>query len=105
MKVDIFDKFMLWFVLVFDLVCCEMYSHLDWCEAGYQLGRLRENWTLTPFRLFVSRSEKIIIDNLFSFLHLKLKNKLFEVHELEEFYRQLALLSSEIEKVLKNLQC
>jgi hypothetical protein len=36
---------------------------------------------------------------------LKLKNKLFEVHELEEFYRQLANLSSQVEEVIKNLQC
>ncbi len=83
----------------------EMYSHLDWCQAGYQLGRLRENWMSTPFRLFISRDKKVFIDNLFTFLHLKLKNKLFEVHELEEFYRQVAILSSEIEEVLKNLRC
>ncbi len=88
-----------------NLVCCEMYSHLDWCQAGYQLGRLRENWTSTPFRLFISPHKKVSIDNLFTLLHLKLKNKLFDVHELEEFYRQLANLSSEVEEVIKNLQC
>jgi len=105
-KLDVYDKINKNKVCV---VCAafnlKMYSHLDWCQAGYQLGRLRENWMSTPFRLFISRDKKVFIDNLFTFLHLKLKNKLFEVHELEEFYRQVAILSSEIEEVLKNLRC
>ena len=82
-----------------------MYTHLDWCEAGFRFGRLRENWSSTPFRLFLSQSEKITIDNLFKLLQLKLKNKLFDVEELEDFYCQLANLSSEIDKVVKNIQC
>ncbi len=34
-------------------------------------------------------------------MHLKIKNKIFGIDELEEFYRQLANLSHEIEKVIK----
>ena len=82
-----------------------MYTHLDWCEAGYHFGRLRENWISTPFRLFLSQSDKITIDNLFKLLQLKLKNKLFDVEELQDFYCQLANLSAEIDKVVKNIQC
>ena len=82
-----------------------MYTHLDWCEAGYHFGRLRENWTSTPFRLFLSQADKITIDNSFKLLQLKLKNKLFDVEELQDFYCQLANLSSEIDKVVKNIQC
>jgi hypothetical protein len=87
------------------LVCFEMYSHLDWCQAGYQFGRLREQWNSTPFRLFISQNEKINIDNVFRLLHLKLKNKLFDASELEEFYRQMANLSSEVDKAIKNIRC
>jgi hypothetical protein len=80
-----------------------MYSHYDWCEAGYQLGRLKENWNTTPFRLFVNQSDKIMIDSLFSLLYTKLKNKLFDIDELEFFYQQLSNISAEIDRVINNI--
>jgi hypothetical protein len=80
-----------------------MYNYFDWCEAGYQLGRLRENWNTTPFRLFISQRDKIQVDNLFRLLYGKLKNKLFDVDELESFFSQLANISHEIDRVISQL--
>lgn len=81
-----------------------MYSHFDWCEAGYQFGRLRENWATTPARLFISHQEKIFVDNLFKFLHAKIKNRIFDNDDLESFYQQLANISEEINKLLEKIR-
>jgi hypothetical protein len=80
-----------------------MYSFFDWCEAGYQFGRLRENWNSTPFRLFIRKQDDLLIDMAFRLLYLKLKNKVFLIDELESFYNQMASLSAQIDEAIKNI--
>jgi hypothetical protein len=43
------------------------------------------------------------VDNLFRLLYGKLKNKLFDVDELESFFSQLANISQEIDRVIAQL--
>lgn len=80
-----------------------MYNYCDWFEAGYQLGRLRENWNTTPLRLFISQSNKIHVDNLFRLLYLRFINKIFDIDQLEEFFSQLANISHLIDTIIAGL--
>jgi hypothetical protein len=80
-----------------------MYNHIDWCEAGYNFGRLKDNWSNSPLRLFVNQQEKNNIDILFRLLHLKVKNKIFDIEDIEDFYQQLANISSEINKAIESI--
>ena len=80
-----------------------MYTYCDWFEAGYQFGRLRENWNSTPCRLFISESNKIKVDNLFRLLYGKFFNKIFDCDQLEDFFSQLANISQIIDTIIAHL--